>query len=199
MELVASVSGLPHRVPPRRLNETVLGSRPTALRVDLEPGKPTDEFCGTASAPSRIPYTVGRMKTSLYVSFPGNAREALEFYHGVFGGELDIITYGEQIDRGAEFPFDPPRDAVAHGTLTGPFTFGGGDDLQNRDETLDRGDFGFTVEVGSVEEGERFVEKLTQGGGKVTMPFAQAPWGAHFGVVEDKFRLAWNITTGDGR
>ena len=31
------------------------------------------------------------------------------------------------------------------------------------------------------------------------MPFAQAPWGAHFGVVEDKFGLAWNLTTGDGR
>lgn len=126
------------------------------------------------------------MKTSFYVSFPGNAREALEFYHDVFGGELDIITYGEQLDRGAQFPFAPPRDAVAHGTLTGPFTFDGGDDLQNQKDTLDRGVFGFTAEVESVEEGEQ-------------LPFAKAPWGAHFGVVEDKFGLAWNITTGDGR
>lgn len=94
------------------------------------------------------------MKTSLYVSFPGNAREALEFYHGVFGGELDIITYGEQLGRGAQFPFDPPRDAVAHGTLTGPFTFGGGDDLQNQKDTLDRGVLGFPAEVESAEEGE---------------------------------------------
>lgn len=137
--------------------------------------------------------------TSLYISFPGNAREVFEFYHGVFGGELDVITYGEQLDRGAKFPFDPPRDAVAHGTLTGPFTFGGGDDLQNDSGTLDRGVFGFTIEVESVEEGERLVEKLSSGGGTVTMPFAQAPWGAYFGVVEDKFGVAWNITTGDGR
>lgn len=50
----------------------------------------------------------------------------------------------------------------------------------------------------SWEEGEQIIEKLTRGG-KVTMPFAKAPWGAHFGVVEDKFGLAWNITTGDGR
>ena len=80
----------------------------------------------------RLPPTLARMKTSLYVSFPGNAREALEFYHGVFGGELKILTYGEQLDQGAQFPFDPPRDAIAHGTLTGPFTIGGGDDLQNQ-------------------------------------------------------------------
>ena len=112
---------------------------------------------------------------------------------------LDIITYGEQLDRGAQFPFDPPRDAVAHGTLTGPFTLGGGDDLQHSAEKLERGVFGFTAEVESPEEGEQLIEKLTRGGGKVTMPFAKAPWGAHFGVVEDKFGLAWNISTGDGR
>ena len=138
------------------------------------------------------------MKTSLYVSFPGNAREALEFYHGVFGGELKILTYGEQLDQGVQFPFDPPRDAVAHGTLTGPFTLGGGDDLQNQKDVLDRGVFGFTAEVESVEEGEHLIERLTAGGGKVTMPFAQAPWGAYFGVLEDKFGLAWNISTGGG-
>ena len=146
-----------------------------------------------------LPPRLARVKTSLYVSFPGNAREALEFYHEVFGGELDIITYGEQLDRGAQFPFDPPRDAVAHGTLTGPFTFGGGDGLQNNTSTLDRGVFGFTAEVETVDEDEQLIEKLTGDGGKVTMPFAQAPWGAHFGVVEVKFGLAWNITTGDGR
>lgn len=117
----------------------------------------------------------------------------------MFGSELDIITYGEQLDRGAQFPFDPPRDAVAHGKLTGPFTFGGGDDLQNNTSTLDHGVFGVTAEVGTVGEGEQFIEKLTRDGGKVTMPFAQAPWGAHFGAVEDKFGLAWNITTGEGR
>lgn len=140
------------------------------------------------------------MKTSLYVSFPGNAREALEFYHEVFGSELDIMTYGEQLDRGAQFPFDPPLDAVAHGTLTGPFTLGGGHDLQNNSSTLERGVFfGFTAGVESTDEGEQLIAKLTRGGGKVTMPFAKAPWGAHFGVVEDKFGLVWNISTGDRR
>lgn len=103
------------------------------------------------------------MKTSLYVSFPGNAREAIEFYRGVFGGELKILTYGEQLDQSVQFPFDPPRDAVAHRTLTGPFTISGGDDLQNQKGTLDRGVFGFTADVESVKEGERLIERLTAG------------------------------------
>ena len=30
-----------------------------------------------------------------YISFTGNAREAMEFYRGVFGGHLTIDTFGE--------------------------------------------------------------------------------------------------------
>ena len=29
--------------------------------------------------------------TTVYVSFPGNAREMLEYYDSVFGGELEIM------------------------------------------------------------------------------------------------------------
>ena len=30
-----------------------------------------------------------------YISFPGNAREAMEFYEGIFGGTLTMATFGE--------------------------------------------------------------------------------------------------------
>lgn len=30
-----------------------------------------------------------------YLSFAGKARDAMEFYHGVFGGDLTLSTYGE--------------------------------------------------------------------------------------------------------
>ena len=30
-----------------------------------------------------------------HLNFAGNARQALEFYHSVFGGQLMIGTYGE--------------------------------------------------------------------------------------------------------
>lgn len=105
------------------------------------------------------------INTTAYVSFPGNTREILEFYHSVFGGELEILTYGEQLDNGVQFPFDPPRDAVAHGTLRGAFNLGGGDDLQNSRNRLNRGDIGFTVESDSVEEAVGF---------NITVPVANA-------------------------
>ena len=37
------------------------------------------------------------MATKLYpyLNFPGNAREAMEFYQSVFGGKLDVMTFGD--------------------------------------------------------------------------------------------------------
>lgn len=52
------------------------------------------------------------VNTTAYVSFPGNGREMLEYYHSVFGGELEILTYGDQLDNGVQFPFDPPRGGL---------------------------------------------------------------------------------------
>ena len=56
-----------------------------------------------------------------YVLFPGLAREALTRYQEVFGGELDLHTYGE-FGRS-----DGPADAIAHGGLAGPVTLFGAD------------------------------------------------------------------------
>ena len=50
-----------------------------------------------------------------YLNFRGNAREAIEFYHSVFGGHLDISTFGE-----FQMPGTGPdeQDSVMHAQLT---------------------------------------------------------------------------------
>ena len=85
------------------------------------------------------------------------------------------------------------RDAIAHGTLRGPFTLGGGDDLQNSCDRLTLGNIGFTVESDSVEEAETIYAALADSG-DASMPFAKAPWGDYFGMVIDRFGVGFNIT-----
>lgn len=134
------------------------------------------------------------LHTCPYVSFPGNARQMLEFYQSVFGGELRILTYGEQLDNGVQFPFDPPREAVAHAMLRGPFTLSGGDDLEHNRDKLSASEIGFTVESATPEDAQRIYEALAADGGQARMPFAQAPWGEYFGMVVDRFNVGWNVT-----
>ena len=49
-----------------------------------------------------------------YISFKGNAREAMEFYTSVFGGELTTSTFGEYGDTG------PSADGIMHAQLETP-------------------------------------------------------------------------------
>ena len=67
-----------------------------------------------------------------YISFKDNARQAMEFYQQVFGGELSINTFGEygQADT-------PIADLVMHGMLETPngFTLMGADTPPGMDYT----------------------------------------------------------------
>lgn len=45
-----------------------------------------------------------------YLQFPGTAREAMTFYHSVFGGHLDLLT-------GAEFGVPDAGEAIMHAHL----------------------------------------------------------------------------------
>lgn len=47
-----------------------------------------------------------------YISFTGQARSALEFYHSVLGGELTMSTFGEYHMEGM------PAEQIMHGQIT---------------------------------------------------------------------------------
>src|SRR5262245_2670070 len=59
-----------------------------------------------------------------YLSFDGTAREAMEFYKEVFGGELVLNTFGDFGDPNA-----PGSDKIMHGQLetTSGYTIMGAD------------------------------------------------------------------------
>src|SRR4051812_5935784 len=72
------------------------------------------------STPRRsAPWSTGRRaadhvasRLNPYISFPGTARDAMEFYESVFGGTLALSTFG---DLGAGEHGNP--DQIMHGML----------------------------------------------------------------------------------
>jgi PhnB protein len=61
-----------------------------------------------------------------YLNFRGTAKEALEFYHSVFGGELTVSSFAE---LGMDDVPEAERGLVMHGQLETPagFTLMGSD------------------------------------------------------------------------
>lgn len=124
-----------------------------------------------------------------YISFEDNAREAMTFYHGVFGGELSMSTFAEF--GAAEDPAE--ADLVMHAQLETPE----GQVLMGAD-TPARMDFvppaGISVSL-SGEDGDR-LSALWDGlsaGGTVLQPLQAAPWGDRFGMCVDRFGVTWLV------
>jgi len=131
-----------------------------------------------------------------YLSFNGNAREALEFYHSVLGGQLDISTFGE-----AGMPLPPEADAsvneqVMHGQVTTDdgLVLMASDTPPGMDYVAPSA--GITVSyTGGPADHERLAtafEKLSEGG-TVGMPLEKAPWGDYFGQLVDRFGISWMV------
>ena len=125
-----------------------------------------------------------------YLSFRGDAREAMEFYQSVLGGELAVSTFEGYDDMG--IPEDE-KDDVMHAQLTTP----GGLVLMGSDTPSVmpyREPAGFAVSVSGDDEAE--LEGYWNGlaeGGTVTMPFETPPWGGRFGMLTDRFGIDWMI------
>jgi PhnB protein len=122
-----------------------------------------------------------------YVHFPGTAREALAFYGDVFGGSVQIHTYGE-FGR-----TDGPADAVAHGALLkGPVTLFGAD--VSRDEAPVRVE-GLMLSLLGTEAPSVLTEwfsRLSEGG-RVVDDLLKRPWGDFDGQLVDRYGLHWLI------
>jgi PhnB protein len=131
------------------------------------------------------------MSTQLnpYLSFRDNAREAMEFYQSVFGGELTFSTFGEfqASDDLAE------QEKVMHSLLS---TDGGlvlmASDTPNRMDLTPGSNFSISLS-GTDEPELRGYWAMLSDGGTVAMPLGPAPWGDTFGMCSDRFGVNWLI------
>ncbi len=123
-----------------------------------------------------------------YISFDGEAREAMEFYRGVFGGDLVLNTFGEF--GAADTPF---ADKVMHAMLETPtgYTLMASDTppgMQHRSGSA------ITISLsGDDAEVLRGYWDGLSADGTVDLPLETQMWGDTFGQCTDKFGVSWMI------
>jgi len=132
-----------------------------------------------------------------YIAFLGNSKEAFEYYHDVFGGELNLVTYGDMPPMEG-MPFEPDPNSVAHATLTLPGgVIAGGDAMPGEDYTVQGSIYSLLYSLDDVEEARRLIQRLADDGGSIQMPFEPSPWGSHYGQAFDKFGVFWAFDVED--
>jgi PhnB protein len=126
-------------------------------------------------------------KLNPYISFQDSARQALEFYRDVFGGDLTLSTFGE---------FGAAEGEAAEGIMHGQLETEQGFTLMAADTPPGMAySPGSSISVslsGDDEQLRGFWERLGDGG-TVTVPLEQQPWGDEFGMLVDRFGISWMV------
>lgn len=127
-------------------------------------------------------------KLNPYLSFQDTARDAMEFYQSVFGGELTVSTFGEFGD-----PDAAESNLVMHAALQTPsgYTLFASDTPPGMEFAPGSQ---ITVSLSGDDGGELrgYWEKLSADG-TVRMPLERQMWGDDFGMVTDKFGIDWMV------
>jgi PhnB protein len=127
-----------------------------------------------------------------YLSFDGDARQAMEFYKEVFGGTLTLNTYADFGQTEA-----PEADKIMHSMLETPsgFTLMGADappGMEHRPGT----NFSVSLSGDDADELRGYWEKLSAGG-SVSVPLEKQMWGDVFGMCTDRFGVPWMVDIGE--
>ena len=142
------------------------------------------------------------IKTTTHLNFRGDARAALEFYQGVFGGDVTIATYAD-FGMPAEVPgaenvvfgqvettegfrvmaYDIPGQPGGSAASTGSTR-------RENGATITDQSFFVSVRGETLDEVRDYWGKLSVGA-SIVEPLAASAWSPGFGMLTDSFGVTW--------
>jgi len=133
------------------------------------------------------------MKVEAYLFFDGRCEEALEFYRRALGAEVTMLMRFKDSPERHEQSMVPPgaEDKVMHAR----FRIGDTTVLASDGRCLGQPNFqGFSLSLTVPHEAEadRLFAALADGG-QVRMPLAKTFFSPRFGMLADRFGVAWMI------
>lgn len=140
--------------------------------------------------------------TTTHLNFRGDARAALEFYQSVFGGQINMSTYGD-----VGMPKDAPgADSVVFGQVESEGGFrvmaydipgapadsaaAAGSTRRENGATITDRPFFVSVRGTDLDEVQGYWDKLSAGS-SIIEPLAVSAWSPGFGMLTDGFGVTW--------
>ena len=129
-----------------------------------------------------------------HICFYGRTAEALEFYAPIFGGTYNVMKFSDGPNN-CNMPPESVND-IMHAEFNAPgVSFMANDGMDRHVQAA--GSITLALNGTDVEKGKRIFEALSEGG-TVIAPLEPQFWGAHFGLVTDRFGVAWMVNAGPG-
>lgn len=130
------------------------------------------------------------LRLNPYLSFRDNAREAMQFYQSVLGGELELDTFDGYDEMGIE---ESEKNLIMHAQLTTEegLVLMASDTPSSMPFTAPAG-----ISVSLSGDDSEYLDAAWEAladGGTVVMPYVTPPWGGKFGMLTDRFGIDWMV------
>jgi PhnB protein len=127
-----------------------------------------------------------------YLMFGGRCEEALEFYRSALGAQIDMLL------RFSESPDPTPPGMLPPGfenkVMHASFRIAG--NVLMASDGCEVGaqfkGFSLSIAVATEAEADRYFAALSDGG-QVQMPLTKTFWSPRFGMLTDRFGIAWMV------
>ena len=141
------------------------------------------------------------MLVNPYLSFEGRCEEALNFYQQALGAQVGMLLRSKDappMEGGAP---EPPEGCVPEGGIPGDkilhveFTVGGSTVMATDGMNSGKPDFkgvSLSLSVDTEAQAHRLFNALADGG-QVQMPLSATFFSPAFGMVADRFGVAWLV------
>jgi len=129
-----------------------------------------------------------RMQLTTYLLFAGTCKDAMAFYHAIFGGELTMTTVGDSPMKAA-FPV-AMHGRIVSARLKSKFVDISASDWLRPNQKLIQGNtVCLYISGGNPDDTKSLFGKLSEGA-DVTDPLGDQPFGL-YGALNDKFGNRW--------
>lgn len=131
------------------------------------------------------------LKVQPYLYFGGRCEEALAFYQASVGAQIEMSM------RFRESPDEPPPDTVPENwgekIMHASMRIGNSRIMLSDGCGGERfGGFALSLQVEDEAAAQRLFSALADGG-EVTMPLTKTFWSPQFGMLTDRFGVAWMV------
>lgn len=134
-----------------------------------------------------------------YVNFDGECEEAFKFYEKVLGSKAEFMGRYKDMPDGDQYD-EASQNRIMHVSmkLADGNVLMGCDTMEPKYTEVTAASrrganrVELSLWVNSNEDADRVFAALSEGG-KVEMPLEKQFWGDYFGVLQDKFGVAWQV------
>ena len=128
------------------------------------------------------------MQLTTYLLFDGNCKDAMAFYHAVFGGDLTMTAVGDSPMKAA-FPVTMHAKIVSARLKSKVVDISASDWLRPSEKQIRGNTVCLYLSGGNPDDTKMIFRKLSEGA-EVTDPLSDQPFGL-YGALNDKFGNRW--------